>query len=149
MPFIDLAAFPPLDLAPGVRLRAPFGENLMLSHVELDAGAVVPPHHHPHEQGGYIIAGRVEFTIGDETRVCGPGDLYLMCSDGLSDMLDDEAIAQLMQSGDSLAATCQSLIDAANDAGGKDNISVILARASGGASPSSRSWWPFRRQERT
>jgi protein phosphatase len=37
------------------------------------------------------------------------------------------------------------LIDAANDAGGKDNISVVLVRASGGASPASRFWWPFRR----
>jgi quercetin dioxygenase-like cupin family protein len=78
MPFIDLAAIPPLVLAPGVRLRTPFGVNLMLSYVELDAGAVVPVHHHPHEQGGYVISGRVEFTIGEEKRVCGPGDLYLI-----------------------------------------------------------------------
>ncbi len=72
------------------------------------------------------------------------GDVYLMCSDGLSDMLDDEAIGQLMQGGEPLAATCQSLIDAANDAGGKDNISVILARARNPAG-AARSWWPFRR----
>jgi quercetin dioxygenase-like cupin family protein len=78
MPFIDLDAVPPLDLAPGIRLRAPFGEKLMLSYVELDAGAVVPVHHHPHEQGGYVISGRVRFTIGDVTRECGPGDLYLI-----------------------------------------------------------------------
>ena len=119
---------------------------------QIDAGLITP------EQAAFSAnknlvtrAVGVEDTVLLETHQhdVAPGDLYLMCSDGLSDMLDDEAIAQLMQSGDSLAATCQSLIDAANDAGGKDNISVILARASGGASPSSRSWWPFRRQERT
>jgi serine/threonine protein phosphatase PrpC len=55
-----------------------------------------------------------------------------MCSDGLSDMLDDASIAQVLLAHDSLES-CQALIDAANDAGGKDNISVILVRASGGA----------------
>ena len=74
-----------------------------------------------------------------------PGDIYLMCSDGLSDMLDDATIGQLLLTHDSLSAACQALVDAANDAGGKDNISVVLVRASGGASPASRFWWPFRR----
>ena len=75
-----------------------------------------------------------------------PGDLYLLCSDGLSDMLDDAAIARLLAAcGDSLEEGCRRLIAAANDAGGRDNISVILVRASGGAGASIRSWWPFRR----
>ena len=73
------------------------------------------------------------------------GDLYLMCSDGLSDMLDDAGIAQVLQAHDSLETTSRALIDAANDAGGKDNISVVLVRASGGPATSGRSWWPFRR----
>ena len=73
------------------------------------------------------------------------GDLYLLCSDGLSDMLDDASIGQLLQAYDSLEDTGRALIDAANDAGGKDNISVILVRASGGAGSSAKSWWPFRR----
>ncbi len=73
-----------------------------------------------------------------------PGDLYLMCSDGLSDMLDDPAIAQLLIANESLESGIHALIDAANDAGGKDNISVILMRASGGSAPA-RTWWPFRR----
>jgi len=73
------------------------------------------------------------------------GDLFLLCSDGLSDMLDDATIAQLLQAHDSLESGSRALIDAANDAGGKDNISVILARASGGAGPPAWSWWPFRR----
>ncbi len=74
-----------------------------------------------------------------------PGDLYLLCSDGLSDMLDETGIAQLLQGGGGLEAVAHALIDAANEAGGKDNISVILARAPGGTGTVSRSWWPFRR----
>jgi protein phosphatase len=73
------------------------------------------------------------------------GDVFLMCSDGLSDMLDDTAIAQVLQVHDSLETSSRALIDAANDAGGKDNISVILARASGGSGTPAWSWWPFKR----
>jgi len=73
-----------------------------------------------------------------------PGDLYLLCSDGLSDMLDDETIGQVLQSCDLLPEGASALIDAANDAGGKDNISVVLVRVRG-ASGAPRSWWPFRR----
>jgi quercetin dioxygenase-like cupin family protein len=80
MPFIDRSALSPLDLAPGIRLWAPHGQNLMLSYVELDEGAVVPVHHHPHEQAGMVVSGQLRFTIGDETRECGPGDMYLIPS---------------------------------------------------------------------
>src|SRR5436309_1051073 len=49
-----------------------------------------------------------------------PGDLYLMCSDGLSDMLDDEAIAQILAGDGSLEQKSVQLIDAANANGGRD-----------------------------
>jgi serine/threonine protein phosphatase PrpC len=88
----------------------------------------------------------VEDTVLLETHLHDvlPGDLYLLCSDGLSDMLDDESIGQLLQASDALSEVAAALVDAANDAGGKDNISVVLARVRGPAGPS-RSWWPFRR----
>ena len=57
------------------------------------------------------------------------GDLYLMCSDGLSDMVEDEGIAAIVRGGGTLAHMARQLIDAANGAGGRDNISVLLARA--------------------
>lgn len=62
-----------------------------------------------------------------------PGDLYLMCSDGLSDMLDDEAIAQIVAGEASLEQKSVQLIDAANANGGRDNISVLLALATSGS----------------
>jgi protein phosphatase len=88
----------------------------------------------------------VEDTVLLETHLHDvlPGDTYLLCSDGLSDMIDDESIAQLLQGGESLSEAASALIDAANDAGGKDNISVVLARVRGTTGPA-RSWWPFRR----
>ena len=58
-----------------------------------------------------------------------PGDLYLMCSDGLTDVVPDEAIRLTMtQYPDDLRKIGSQLIQLANDAGGPDNISVILIR---------------------
>ncbi len=78
MPFIDLADIPPISPVPGCRMRTPFGEHLMLSYLEMDDGAEVPLHHHPHEQGGILLKGRVQLTIGDETRVVEAGSLFLI-----------------------------------------------------------------------
>ncbi|XHS79627.1 Stp1/IreP family PP2C-type Ser/Thr phosphatase [Burkholderiaceae bacterium UC74_6] len=72
-----------------------------------------------------------------------PGDVYLFCSDGLSDMVDEEAIAQLLINHPSLPEAGQALVDAANEAGGRDNIAVVLARAEGRVKPEGRAWWPF------
>ena len=72
-----------------------------------------------------------------------PGDLYLLCSDGLSDMLDSAEIAQVLKMHDLLPEAGNALVDAANDAGGRDNISLILMRPAGGEVP--RSWWRFSR----
>ncbi|MEN8168753.1 MAG: Stp1/IreP family PP2C-type Ser/Thr phosphatase [Pseudomonadota bacterium] len=52
-------------------------------------------------------------------------DCYLLCSDGLSDRLRDEEIAALL-AGEALPEVARSLIDAANECGGEDNISVIV-----------------------
>lgn len=79
--FIDLASVPPIELFPGVRLRTPYGKNLMLSYVEIEDGAVVSTHQHPHEQGGVVLSGRMELTIGNETCVLGPGEMYLIPPD--------------------------------------------------------------------
>ncbi len=57
------------------------------------------------------------------------GDVYLMCSDGLSDMVGDMTIAQiLMQANNNMSLAADKLIDTANGNGGHDNISVIIAQ---------------------
>lgn len=63
------------------------------------------------------------------THPAQPGDLYLLCSDGLSDMLDDNAMtATLRGGGDDLRGMAETLVHQANENGGRDNISVILVR---------------------
>ncbi len=62
-----------------------------------------------------------------------PGDLFLMCSDGLSDMVDDEGIVRILGNEGPLEQKAAQLIDAANANGGRDNISVLVAQASEGS----------------
>lgn len=59
------------------------------------------------------------------------GDVYLMCSDGLSDMMDDAAIARILKNGSSLEYMAGELISLANENGGRDNITVLLTQAAG------------------
>ncbi len=65
-----------------------------------------------------------------------PGDTFLICSDGLTDMISDDAVYDSLQSHyRSLPAGTQELIDKANRAGGKDNITVVLLQVPGGKPP--------------
>jgi PPM family protein phosphatase len=57
------------------------------------------------------------------------GDVYLICSDGLSDMVEDANIAEILRTPHSLELKSKALVDAANAAGGRDNISVLLFQA--------------------
>lgn len=54
------------------------------------------------------------------------GDVVLMCTDGLTNMLEDEEIRMIMEGGRDIVEKAQALVDAANGRGGRDNISVVL-----------------------
>jgi protein phosphatase len=57
------------------------------------------------------------------------GDVYLLCSDGLSGMVDDQGLAEILAEGDEdLDTTVEKMIGAANSNGGIDNITCVLAR---------------------
>ena len=58
-----------------------------------------------------------------------PQDLYLMCSDGLSEMVSHEELTTLAAAALPLEDKARRLIDAANANGGRDNISVVLVQA--------------------
>ncbi len=59
------------------------------------------------------------------------GDQILMCSDGLTDMLEDWEIFEIINKGRDLSATLGELVDVANQHGGNDNITVIMTEAFG------------------
>jgi protein phosphatase len=66
-----------------------------------------------------------------QTQTVEPGDLYLLCSDGLTDMLDEHELAAALAGDTPLTAQAQTLLDRANAEGGYDNISLILCRVPG------------------
>ena len=56
------------------------------------------------------------------------GDIYLMCSDGLSDLVEDTEITKiLLEANGNITLAAKKLVQAANDYGGTDNISVVIA----------------------
>jgi len=59
-----------------------------------------------------------------------PGDIFLLCSDGLSDMIDDSAIQQALSLSVALDQKTDTLIEAAKSAGGHDNVTVVLCEVS-------------------
>ena len=131
----------------GTRLSRITHDHSLLQE-QIDSGLITPEQAAVSANKNLVTrAVGVEDTVLLETHLHEllPGDVYLLCSDGLSDMLDDERIAQVLIDGDTLAQVAATLIDAANEAGGKDNISVVLVRVRGSANAPTRSWWPFRR----
>lgn len=57
-----------------------------------------------------------------------PDDIIMMCSDGLTNMIEDEDIFKIVKQNLPLDKTAETLVDTANSNGGKDNISVILIK---------------------
>ncbi len=55
-----------------------------------------------------------------------PGDVLLLCSDGLTDMINSGTITQVLNTKKNLAAKAKALVNAANEAGGNDNITAVL-----------------------
>lgn len=76
--FCDLENRRVKELFPGVRAKTFWGENMLLSVLEMDPGVVVPAHSHLHEQSGTVIEGVFEMTIGGQTRTLRPGDAYIV-----------------------------------------------------------------------
>ncbi len=80
------------------------------------------------------IVTRTLTTAGDSVSVdmyhlqLVPGDLLLLCSDGLTDMVDDEAMTQIASTASSAKEACEDLVAKALESGGRDNITVVVYR---------------------
>jgi quercetin dioxygenase-like cupin family protein len=75
---IDLNREPTIQLAAGVNAQVPHGEKIMFSRVRIEAGAEVPLHSHPHEQGGCVIEGTLQLEIEGTCYQLEQGELYLI-----------------------------------------------------------------------
>ncbi|MDD2844308.1 MAG: Stp1/IreP family PP2C-type Ser/Thr phosphatase [Rhodoferax sp.] len=99
---------------------------------QVDAGLITRTHA-AHAPGRNLLtrALGVEAKLPLEVKIhpVEADDLYLMCSDGLTDMVDDASIASLMSEATDLAQRASALIHLANAKGGRDNVTVILVQA--------------------
>ena len=68
------------QLLKGVNLRSVAGDKTMLTIFDFEPNAVIPSHHHLHEQITYIIKGKMEFTIDGKTKILQEGDGVVVSS---------------------------------------------------------------------
>jgi PPM family protein phosphatase len=76
-----------------------------------------------------------EVKVDVQTVPAQAGDVFLLCSDGLTTMLDDAQIARLLARASSMETAVRALVDEANRAGGRDNITVVAFRLEDVAAP--------------
>jgi serine/threonine protein phosphatase PrpC len=113
------------------RLQALTRDHSLLRE-QLDAGLITPQQAARAIHRNFVTrAVGVEPQVRLETHLHPfvDGDLLLLCSDGLTDMLDDARIETMLAAATVLDDTARALVDAANSAGGRDNISLVLIRA--------------------
>lgn len=75
------------------------------------------------------LGGRTDLQVDMQSREMEPGDILLLCSDGLTNMLPDDEIESLVsQAAGDVKRAARDLVDAANARGGEDNITVLLIK---------------------
>lgn len=118
------------------RLHALTRDHSILQQ-QVDAGLMTAQQARKSRQKNLLTRGMgVDTDVQPDLRAHAlyPGDLFLLCSDGLTDELDDDLIHELMLGcGGDLQAGCNDLVRAANAMGGGDNITALLARVPGAA----------------
>lgn len=121
----------------GYRIRETVIEQITDDHSLLNdyikANKLTPEEieHFPHKNVIVRALGMKETVQVDVNRLDPKiNDVYLLCSDGLSGMITDNRILEVVTSSHDLAAACENLVDAANAAGGTDNITVALIQFS-------------------
>lgn len=88
--------------------------------------------HHP--QRSIItraLGPEADVEVDAHTHAARAGDVYLLCSDGLTSMISDGEIESILRSNDSLEEAARELVRAANQSGGRDNVTVVLFRLGG------------------
>lgn len=81
---------------------------------------------HPRRNLITRVVGMEDITVDEFEISLTPGDRILICSDGLTDMIDDDAIHRILSSEDSVPGAAWALVEAANAAGGIDNTTVAV-----------------------
>jgi protein phosphatase len=99
---------------------------------QIQSGVISPEQARNHPLRNVVtraLGGRSDLLVDIQSRRMGPGDVLLLCSDGLTTMIADEDIARILgEAGGDVARAATSLVEQANDRGGEDNITVVLLK---------------------
>jgi protein phosphatase len=93
------------------------------------SGKISPEEAESHPQRSVItraLGTDADVDVDTFTREAEPDDVYLLCSDGLTDMLSDREILELLDGAPALDIAARRLVEAANSRGGEDNITVVV-----------------------
>lgn len=103
------------------------------------SGKLTPEEAETHPQRSVItraLGTEADVDVDTFSVQSAPGDLFLLCSDGLTSMVDDETILDAVERNRAdLEEAAKALINAANRSGGEDNITVVFFEVDGGAEP--------------
>jgi protein phosphatase len=105
-------------------------EDHSLVQDQLDQGLITPAEARNHPMRNVILRAlgvKESLSLDIVTGKTLSGDLFLLCSDGLTDMVDDTLIQEVLSSAMVLPQKVEKLIESANSAGGHDNITVVLS----------------------
>jgi serine/threonine protein phosphatase PrpC len=118
------------------RLRGNQMQQLTSDHSvlqeQIDSGLIAADHAMPRSPGQNLVTRALGVDESVQADIncfdLALDDLYLLCSDGLSDMVSDDAIAAILSSEALVEQKAKQLVVAANEGGGRDNISILLAK---------------------
>ncbi|HEX3174868.1 MAG TPA: Stp1/IreP family PP2C-type Ser/Thr phosphatase [Solirubrobacterales bacterium] len=124
------------------RLRAGKLERLTRDHSLVEEmrrkGQITDEQAEEHPQRSIItraLGPEPDVEVDVQTVPAAPGDVFLLCSDGLTTMVDEERIAAILTESSSMREAVRALIDEANRAGGRDNITALAFHLEDAAAP--------------
>ena len=99
---------------------------------QIENGAISPEQARSHPLRNVVtraLGGRADLVVDIQSRRMAPGDMLLLCSDGLTTMIPDDGIARILrESNGDVARATTALVSEANERGGEDNITVVLLK---------------------
>ncbi len=99
---------------------------------QIENGAISPEQARSHPLRNVVtraLGGRADLVVDIQSRRMAPGDMLLLCSDGLTTMVPDDGIARILRESEGdVARATTALVSEANERGGEDNITVVLLK---------------------
>ena len=99
---------------------------------QIENGAISPEQARSHPLRNVVtraLGGRADLVVDIQSRRMAPGDMLLICSDGLTTMVPDDGIARILRESEGdVARATTALVSEANERGGEDNITVVLLK---------------------